>query len=86
MRFSPKRIVDGVVAASFRQVRRSKGAPGVDEVSLAEFEEDLGNTLYKIWIRPDASGAASDIGSCATGAPSRWSSSDAVGAGPPVAG
>ena len=33
---------------AFRQVRRNKGAPGVDEVSLAEFEEDLGNTLYKI--------------------------------------
>jgi retron-type reverse transcriptase len=23
----------------------------VDEVSLAEFEEDLGNNLYKIWNR-----------------------------------
>ena len=30
---------------AFRQVRRNKGAPGVDEVSLAEFEEDLGDNL-----------------------------------------
>ena len=36
---------------AFRQVRRNKGAPGVDEVSLAEFEEDLGDNLYKIWNR-----------------------------------
>jgi RNA-directed DNA polymerase len=36
---------------AFRQVRRNRGAPGVDEVSLAEFEEDLGNNLYKIWNR-----------------------------------
>ena len=30
---------------------KNKGAPGVDEVSLAEFETDLGNNLYKIWNR-----------------------------------
>ncbi len=36
---------------AFRQVRKNKGAPGGDEVSLAEFEEDLGNNLYKIWNR-----------------------------------
>jgi len=45
--FSKRQVWD-----AFRQVRRNKGAPGVDEVSLAEFEEDLGNTLYKIWNRP----------------------------------
>ena len=36
---------------AFRQVRKNKGAPGGDAVSLAEFEEDLGNNLYKIWNR-----------------------------------
>ena len=36
---------------AFRQVRRNKGAPGVDEVSLAEFGQDLAGNLYKIWNR-----------------------------------
>jgi RNA-directed DNA polymerase len=36
---------------AFRQVRKNKGAPGGDGVSLAEFETDLGNNLYKIWNR-----------------------------------
>lgn len=28
-----------------------EGAPGVDEVSLGEFEKDLKDNLYKIWNR-----------------------------------
>ncbi len=35
---------------AFRQVRKNKGAPGGDAVSLAEFEEDLGNNLYRSGI------------------------------------
>jgi RNA-directed DNA polymerase len=33
------------------KVKGNKGAPGADEVSLAEFEADLKNNLYKVWNR-----------------------------------
>jgi RNA-directed DNA polymerase len=39
------------VAAAWEKVRANKGAPGVDEVSIAGFEKDLRNNLYKIWNR-----------------------------------
>jgi retron-type reverse transcriptase len=40
-----------LVWEAYRQVRRNKGASGVDEQSLAEFETDLKNNVYKIWNR-----------------------------------
>jgi group II intron reverse transcriptase/maturase len=39
------------VLEAYRQVAANKGAPGVDRVTLGEFESDLGNNLYKIWNR-----------------------------------
>ena len=33
------------------KVKGNKGAPGVDGQSLAAFETDLKNNLYKIWNR-----------------------------------
>jgi RNA-directed DNA polymerase len=36
---------------AYRRVASNKGAPGVDEQSLGEFEADLKNNLYKIWNR-----------------------------------
>jgi RNA-directed DNA polymerase len=36
---------------AYQKVRANKGAPGVDEVSLAEFEKDLKGNLYKVWNR-----------------------------------
>jgi RNA-directed DNA polymerase len=40
-----------VVWEAFKRVKANKGAAGVDEESLANFEEDLKNNLYKIWNR-----------------------------------
>jgi RNA-directed DNA polymerase len=36
---------------AFRQVKANQGAPGVDGQSIAGFEADLKNNLYKIWNR-----------------------------------
>ena len=34
---------------AWRRVRANKGAAGVDEQSIAEFESDLAGNLYKLW-------------------------------------
>jgi RNA-directed DNA polymerase len=34
---------------AYRQVKANKGAPGVDERSIADFGQDLRGNLYKIW-------------------------------------
>jgi retron-type reverse transcriptase len=36
---------------AYEKVKANKGAPEVDAVSLAAFEKDLKNNLYKIWNR-----------------------------------
>ena len=40
-----------VVWKAYKRVKANKGAEGVDEESLADFEKDLKNNLYKIWNR-----------------------------------
>jgi RNA-directed DNA polymerase len=38
-----------VVMEAFKRVKANKGAAGVDDESILEFERDLKNNLYKIW-------------------------------------
>jgi len=40
-----------VVLEAFKKVKENRGAEGIDEVRLKEFETDLDNNLYKIWNR-----------------------------------
>jgi RNA-directed DNA polymerase len=47
----PFEISKREVWGAYRQVKANRGAPGVDEVTLGEFETDLGNNLYRIWNR-----------------------------------
>ncbi|MGE7440089.1 group II intron reverse transcriptase/maturase [Kitasatospora sp. NPDC001175] len=39
------------VMEAWEEVRDNKGAPGVDGQSIADFEKDLRNNLYKVWNR-----------------------------------
>jgi RNA-directed DNA polymerase len=43
----PKRAV----WEAYKKVKANKGAAGIDEVSIVEFEKDLANNLYKLWNR-----------------------------------
>ena len=36
---------------AFKRVKANQGAAGVDRQSIADFEADLSNTLYKLWNR-----------------------------------
>ena len=47
----PYRISKHVVLKAFKRVKANKGAAGVDGESIAEFEKDLKNNLYKLWNR-----------------------------------
>jgi hypothetical protein len=38
------------VQEAYLKVKANKGAPGIDEVTLGDFESDLKNNLYKIWL------------------------------------
>ena len=40
-----------LVWEAYRRVKAKKGAAGVDGQSIADFEEDLRNNLYRIWNR-----------------------------------
>ena len=39
-----------LVWEAYRRVKAKKGAAGVDGQSMSDFEEDLRNNLYRIWL------------------------------------
>jgi len=50
-RAKPYKISKRMVYEAFQQVKANKGAEGVDEQTIQEFERDLKNNLYKLWNR-----------------------------------
>jgi RNA-directed DNA polymerase len=51
LRDKPFDISKWVVWEAFQRVKANKGAAGVDDVSIAEFEQDRDKNLYRIWNR-----------------------------------
>ena len=47
----PFNIPKRVVWKAFKRVKANQGAAGVDKQSIAGFEADLSNNLYKLWNR-----------------------------------
>ena len=47
----PFEIPKQLVWEAYRRVKANKGAAGVDGQSIADFESDLRDNLYKIWNR-----------------------------------
>lgn len=36
---------------AYKRVKENRGAAGVDDQTIAEFEKDLKNNLYRLWNR-----------------------------------
>jgi retron-type reverse transcriptase len=57
----PFDISKRAVWEAYEKVKANKGAPGVDEVSIEEFEKDLKGNLYKIWSASSRTGGEAVI-------------------------
>ena len=47
----PYRIAKRTVGEAYRLVKANRGAAGVDEETIAIFEQNLSGNLYKLWNR-----------------------------------
>ena len=47
----PFNISKQLVKVAFERVKANRGTYGIDEQSIADFEENLKDNLYKIWNR-----------------------------------
>jgi len=47
----PYGIAKRTVWAAYQQVKANRGAAGVDDETIADFERDLSKNLYKLWNR-----------------------------------
>ena len=52
----PFEISKWEVKEAWEKVKANKGAPGVDGVSIEEFEADLQGNLYKVWSASSRAG------------------------------
>ncbi len=52
----PFDISKWVVWEAYQRVKANKGAAGVDEVSIAEFEQDRDKHLFRIWSASSRTG------------------------------
>jgi hypothetical protein len=48
-RAKPYTIPKREIWAAYKRVRANQGAAGVDGQTIADFEADLSNNLYKLW-------------------------------------
>jgi retron-type reverse transcriptase len=47
----PYGIAKRTVWEAYQQVKANRGAAGIDDESIADFERDLPKNLYKLWNR-----------------------------------
>ena len=47
----PYLIAEQAVREAYRRVKRNRGAAGIDQVNIEDFEKNLEGNLYKIWNR-----------------------------------
>jgi len=47
----PFNISKREVWLAYKRVKENRGAAGVDDQTIAEFEKDLSNNLYRLWNR-----------------------------------
>ena len=57
---------------AFKKVKANQGAAGVDGQSIAEFEADLSNNLYKLWNRMSLRELLSSAGAAGRYSEGEW--------------